>query len=389
MYLCRSILLKIGIECESIEDQSWGVGRIVKKLLEEISQRPELQKEFKFFLYFKSKIPDLPYLNDPIFIKKVIGTPSFSLYYYLFLPIKLWFEGLNITFFPNYMLSPFFHGKSLVMLTEDIYYEINSGTLPFRYKLAYKIFAGWWAARHATKIMAISETSTREISKLFKINPNRITVNQLGIDVPQITNYESRVTSDYILYVGQAFPRRHLKETMLAFEIITDSTKPARMTLALQGSSLRFLRLIAIGKDKYNPPIIEKLVKKINSRLGHDGIIYKGYVSEEELEKLYAGAKALVYVSSKEAFGLPPLEALARGTVPVVADGAVTREIFGNNAFFANNSDSPKAIAEAIKMALTDEQKRREIIRSAPEILAKYTWQKHTDKFLNIIRGFK
>ena len=58
-------MYKIGIECESIEDQSWGVGRIVKKLLEEISKRPELQKEFKFFLYFKSKIPDLPYLDNP------------------------------------------------------------------------------------------------------------------------------------------------------------------------------------------------------------------------------------------------------------------------------------------------------------------------------------
>ncbi len=384
-------MLKIGIECESIEDrETWGVGRIVKKLLEEISKRPELQKEFKFFLYFKSKIPDLSYLDNPIFIKKIIGIPSFSLYYYLFLPIKLWSEGLDMVFFPNYMLSPFFRGKSLVMLTEDIYYEINSGTLPFRYKLAYKVFAGWWAARHATKIMAISETSKREISNLFRIAPERIVVNHLGVDqpMPLTTNY-SLPTTNYILYIGQAFPRRHLRETMLAFEIIADSAKPARMTLALQGSSLQLLRLIAIGKDKYNPPIIEKLVKKIKGRLGYDGIIYKEYVSEEELEKLYAGAKALIYISSKEAFGLPPLEALARGTIPIVTDSAITREIFGDNAFFVNNQDNPEAIAETIKIALTDEQKRREIIRSAPEILARYTWQKHTDKFLNIVRGFK
>ncbi len=368
-------MFKIGIECESIEDQSWGVGRIVKKLLEEISQRPELQKEFKFFLYFKSKIPDLPYLNNPIFIKKVIGTPSFSLYYYLFLPIKLWSEGLDIMFFPNYMLSPFFRGKSLVMLTEDIYYEINSGTLPFRYKLAYKIFAGWWAARHATKIMAISETSAREISKLFRIAPERIIVNQLGVDRPrQIENWKLKI-ENYILYVGQAFPRRHLKETMLAYEKIAPKFPN--------------LRLIAIGKDKYCPPIIEKLKDKINRHISYDGIIYKEYVSEEELEKLYAGAKALIYISSKEAFGLPPLEALARGTVPVITDSAVTREIFGDNAFFVNDSDSPETIAEAIRTALTDEQKRREIVQFAPEVLVKYTWQKHADRFLNIVRGFR
>ena len=375
MYLCRSILYKIGIECESIEDQSWGVGRIVKKLLEEIARRPELQKEFKFFLYFKSRIPDLPYLNNPVFIKRVVGTSSFSLYYYLFLPIKLRFEGLDMMFFPNYMLSPFFRGKSLVILTEDIYYEMNSGTLPFRYKLAYKIFAGWWAAKHATKIMAISESSAKEISKLFKISSDRIAVNQLGVDIPKNPTPYTLHPTPCLLYVGQAFPRRHLRETMLAFEKISPKFPG--------------LKLVAVGKDKYNPPAIEKLKNEINHRLGHDGIIYKEYVPEGELEELYAGARALIYVSSKEAFGLPPLEALARGTAPVVADQPVTREIFGNNAFFANDPDSPESIAEAIEMALTDKQKGREILRSAPEILTKYTWQKHTDKFLNIARGFR
>ena len=383
MYLCRSILLKIGIECESIEDQSWGVGRIVKKLLEEISQRPELQKEFKFFLYFKLRIPDLPYLNEPIFIKKIVGTSSFSLYYYLFLPIKLWFEGLDMMFFPNYMLSPFFRGKSLVTLTEDIYFEINSGTLPFRYKLAYKIFAGWWAVKHATKIMADSETSKKEVAKLFKIHPDRIFVNQLGVERPtSLTTHYPPPTTNYLLYVGQAFPRRHLKETMLAFELLVSRNADYK----LQTTNYK---LVAIGKDKYYPPVIEELKNKINRRIGYDGIIYKEYVPEEELEKLYAGAKALIYVSSKEAFGLPPLEALARGTVPVVADSAVTREIFGDNAFFVNNSDSPESIAKTIRTALTDEQKRREIVQFAPEILAKYTWQKHTDKFLNTVRSFK
>src|SRR3989344_2807321 len=138
-------MINIGIECESTEEpETWGIGRIIKKLLEEISNRPELANEFKFFLYFRSKIPDLPYINNPIFVKKSLGIKSFSLYYYLFLPIKLWFEKLDMMFFPNYMLPILFRGKSLVVLTEDIYYELNSGTLPFRYKLAYKIFADWW-----------------------------------------------------------------------------------------------------------------------------------------------------------------------------------------------------------------------------------------------------
>src|SRR3990167_5821310 len=181
------MIKKIGIECESIENDTWGVARMTSKLLEEISKRPELEKEFGFYLYFKSKIPDYPFLQNPIFEKKIVKPPfirpSFSLYYYLYLPVYLWFKQVDVMFFPNYMLPLIFSGKSVVMLTDDIYYESRNSKLPFRYRLAYRVFAGW-AAGHASQIMAISETSKKELVKLFKIKPERIVVNHLGADVP-------------------------------------------------------------------------------------------------------------------------------------------------------------------------------------------------------------
>ncbi|MEK7151212.1 MAG: glycosyltransferase family 1 protein [Patescibacteria group bacterium] len=403
-------MINIGIECESIENETWGVGRIVNKLLEEISKKPELAQEFRFFLYFKSRIPDIPYLNNPIFTKKIIGPNSFSLYYYLFLPIKLWFEKLDLVFFPNYMLPILFRGKSIVILTEDIYYEINSGQLPWRYKLAYQIFAGWWAAQHATKIMAISKTSKQELIKLFKISGERIIVNSLGVDPSQITPITHNLPSKtYLLYVGQAFPRRHLKETMLAFEQVSQEFLPISQKRN-RGSSIfkpnqndlekigTDLKLIAIGKDKYNPPIIKKLSEDINRRLMREGIIYKEYVSEKELSTLYANAKAIIYVSTKEAFGLPPLEALAYGVPTVVADEPINHEIYGDNVFVARpelvewveglETYTLKSIAIAMTDALTNETKREKIKNAASDILKKYTWQKHTDRFLNIARDF-
>ena len=420
-------MFKIGIECESIEAETWGVGRIVNKLLENIAARPELTNEFRFFLYFKSRIPNLPFLNNPIFIKKVIGVPSFSLYYYMLLPIKLWLEKLDLVFFPNYMLSPLFRGKSLVMLTEDIYNEIRRPDLPLRYKLAYKIFAEWWAAKHATKIMAISETSKTEVAKLFKVRPDRITVNQLGVDKPREHSAFSVQRSaetgpytlhpvPYILYVGQAFPRRHLRETMLAFEQLTSpnpTTARPGLAIDMQGPALQ---LIAVGKDKYNPQIIKKLAEDINRRLGREGIpgsrsstdvlqdktsqaklvelslpgiIYKEYVPEDELSELYAGAKLLIYVSSKEAFGLPPLEALAYGIPAVVADEPINHEIYGGNVFLTKQPITTETIAEAVKDGLNNETKRQKIKESAERILEKYTWQKHTDRFLEIARSCK
>ncbi len=367
------MIKRIGIECESIENDTWGVARLTNKLLEEISRRPELKKEFEFYLYFKSKIPDYPCLENRIFktriIKSSIIPSSFSLYYYAYLPIILWFKRVDVMFFPNYMLPLIFSGKSLVMLTDDVYYESRNPKLPFRYRLAYRIFAEW-AAIHASRIMAISETSKRELIKLFGISSERITVNHLGVDAH---NTQSRNENrQYVLYVGQAFPRRHLKETILAFEKI----------------ALEFpeLKIIAIGPDKYETPTIGPLVSQINSRLHREAVIHKDYVSDSELSALYADAKALIYVSDREAFGLPPMEALSFGVPPIIADNELGHELFGDYAFYVDDL-TPDGIAEGIRQALTQTEKIMRIKNSGPEFAKKYTWNNFTDSWLKIIRS--
>ncbi len=155
-------MIKIGIECESSEKDSWGIARNVKELLKEIERRPELKKEFRFIYYYKRNIP------------------SFSLYYYIILPLRILFDCPDIVFFPNYMLPFGIFCKTIVSLTEDGYEAMHSKWLPWRYKIAYRIFMTH-AARKATVINVYSKTSAREVSRLFKIDPKRIFVNYLGI----------------------------------------------------------------------------------------------------------------------------------------------------------------------------------------------------------------
>lgn len=370
-------MLRIGIECESIEGKNpmWGVGRMTMKLLEEISRRPELEKDFRFILYFKDAVPDLPFLNAPIFEKKTVPVSFFKnrlfpIYYFALLPMKLWFERLDVMFWPNYMLPIIAFNKSLVMLTEDVYYETHEGRLPFRYRLAYAIF-GWWTAKFATKILAISETSKKNIARLYNVNPNRIVVNYLGVDFPLRFNLNNS-PGDYVLFVGQAFPRRHLKETILAFE-----------KMATEFPELQF---IAVGPDKYETPTINPLVSQVNARLKREAVIHKDYIKDGELADLYAGAKALVYVSDREAFGLPPMEALSFGVPPIIADNELGHELFGEYAFYAGNPN-PDGIAEGIRQALTQTEKIQKIKTDGPAFVKKYNWKSFADKFFEIIKN--
>jgi len=343
------------------------------KLLEEIARRPELEKDFRFILYFKNNIPDFPFLNAPIFEKKKVPVPFFKnrlfpIYYFALLPMKLWFEGLDVMFWPNYMLPIIAFGRSLVMLTEDVYYETTEGKLPFRYRLAYGIF-GRWTAKFATKIMAISETSKNNIARLYNISPNRIAVNYPGIDFLAPTNNQQLTTNNYILFIGQAFPRRHLKETILAFEKI-----------ATEFPALKF---IAVGPDKSETPVVNSLIHQINARLHREAIIHKDYVSDTELSGLYAEARALMYVSDREAFGLPPMEALSFGVPPVIADNELGHELFKDYAFYVSNPN-PDGIAEGIRDALTQKEKIEKIKTDGPAFTRQYNWNNFTDRWFEV-----
>ncbi len=370
------MIKRIGIECESIESKNpmWGVGRVIIKLLEELSRRPELEKEFRFILYFKDSIPDLPFLKAPIFEKKTVPVPFiknrlFPIYYFALLPMKLWFEHLDVMFWPNYMLPIIAFGKSLVVLTEDVYYETYHGKLPFRYRLAYGVF-GWWTAKFSTKILAISETSQKNLVKLYGIQPERIFVNYPGVNSG--SSSELKKEGDYILFIGQMFPRRHARETILAFEKLA--------------SDFPELKLIAIGPDKYETPTIGRLVSEVNGRLGRQAVIHKDYVKDDDLANLYAGARALVYVSDREAFGLPPMEALSFGVPPVIADNELGHELFGEYAFYSKTGNIDD-ITDAIKQALTDTGKIQKIKNSGPTFVKKYNWKSFTDRFLEIIKN--
>lgn len=369
-------IIKIGIECENLEDinSRWGVGQITLNLLEEYSKNAEWQKKYKFYLYFKKRIPDDEVFKNPIFVKRVLNVSSFNIFYHIFLPLRAMKDGLDWMFFPAYMLPPLYLGKSIVMLTDDVHHEYKYGNLPFRYKLAYRLFTNWAAVR-ANKILAISETSKKEVAKSYGINPEKIFVSYLGVNSP--AHKDPAPATGYLLYVGQMFPRRHARETILAFKkLITEHSH------ILENVRMSGLKLILVGKDKYAPPVIQKLVEDTNRELGSERVIHYDYIEKrEDIEKLYAGAKALVYISDREAFGLPPMEALSFGVPPVIMDNELGHELFDDYAFYSEGGTFDN-VAKAIKKSLTDEEKIRKIKNSGPEFVKKYNWKSFADKFL-------
>ena len=113
---------------------------------------------------------------------------------------------------------------------------------------------------------------------------------------------------------------------------------------------------------------------------GRPGVHVLGAVSDDELDTLYAHALALVHPAWLEGYGLPPLEALARGTPPVVADLPVYDETLGAAALRFAPGDA-SALADAL-LRIDDERER--LLAAAP---SPRTWDAAADELHAVLAG--
>jgi glycosyltransferase involved in cell wall biosynthesis len=114
---------------------------------------------------------------------------------------------------------------------------------------------------------------------------------------------------------------------------------------------------------------------RLASRLRSPGVHLLGRVTDADLDALYAGALALVFPSWLEGFGLPPLEAAARGTASIVSDLAVYAETLGDAALRFPAGDE-EALARALLTAADDPSLRHAVAERARARVATMTWER-------------
>src|SRR5581483_9634350 len=100
-----------------------------------------------------------------------------------------------------------------------------------------------------------------------------------------------------------------------------------------------------------------------------------GFVPPDDLPILYRGARALLYASRLEGFGMPPLEAMASGTPVIAAPNPPLPEVLGNAALFVAD-DSPLALADGIRKLLRDATLQAELRERGIAHARAFTWER-------------
>jgi alpha-1,3-rhamnosyl/mannosyltransferase len=172
-----------------------------------------------------------------------------------------------------------------------------------------------------------------------------------------------------LLALATLEPRKNLTRLLDAYEQL-DATLRKRYPLVLAG---------AMGWHA------DRIVQRIDALVARGEAIKLGYVSEELLPRLLAGARAMAFPSIYEGFGLPPLEAMAAG-VPVVASSASSiPEVTGEAALLVAPEDTD-GLREALDRALTDTAWRDEAIARGLQRARRFSWQRCVDATVNVYR---
>jgi glycosyltransferase involved in cell wall biosynthesis len=219
------------------------------------------------------------------------------------------------------------------------------------------------AVRRADRILAVSENTRTDLSRLLGVDPGRVRVSRLGppaVPAPSEAGGEARarlgLAGDYLLYTGNHSPHKNLPTLLEALGLLVG-----------QG---RDLRLAITGPRDRHTPAVAARAEALGLR---SRVVFTGTVPDAELFALYAGARALVFPSLYEGFGIPPLEAFACG-VPVVASNAASiPEVVGDAALLADPRDGA-AFRDAIAKVLDDPALRSELVERGRKRLAAFSW---------------
>lgn len=168
--------------------------------------------------------------------------------------------------------------------------------------------------------------------------------------------------SNYFIYTGNAYPHKNLEK-------LIDAVVLGKFNLKIISARNVFT---------------QRLEKLINIKKAEKFVEILGFVDDRKLNNLYKNSIAFVFPTLEEGFGLPPMEAIKQGTLAVVSDIPVLREVYQNSAVYFDPL-SVGSIVESLKTVLNlSKTERHKKIKSAQNFLKRYSWVKMAKETLKV-----
>ncbi len=231
--------------------------------------------------------------------------------------------------------------------------------------------------RNASQVIAVSRYSRDAFLSETGFPPDRVTVVAHGCprlappgDGAEAGRALARlgIAPPYLLTAATLQPRKNLPALLAAFGILCRKGYPGRLVVA--------------GRPGWRHRGLARAAERagVSAR-----VRWTGFVPDEDLAALYAGADAFLYPSLAEGFGFPPLEAAACGTPVVASRAGGLLEALGEGALWVDPM-SPAEIARATGEILAHESLRQRLVVAGRAAAARRSWEEAARGTLGVYR---
>jgi glycosyltransferase involved in cell wall biosynthesis len=296
------------------------------------------------------------------------------------LPWRLWRDSVDLVHLPSTIVPPVLPCPAVVTVHDLAWARYPETYDPADLRMQTRVVPR--SVRRATHVIAVSQSTARDVSEVLRVPPEKVTAIPLGV-APAFTPDGPGLSSDafpgaerardgYVLHpaTGGPHPRKNVARMLEAYARL----RPRR----------RMPPLVIAG-DAVSPAARELRSRADSLGLGEE-IIFSGTIASDVMPALYRTALAVVYPSLYEGFGLPVLEAMASGVPAITSNRSSMLEVAGEAALLVDPEDV-EGLASALERVLTDAELRRDLRARGLARAKQFTWDRTARETIAVYRS--